>query len=1292
MKKLLELLGTIAISSSALPTIIATSPYQKQEKIKSNVEIKYRQENNLETLNRNKRFNNIITNLGQLDLDGSDDDIKKIADRFKEYNARFGSFVIFSTTIISENSATINCNINSVIDNVTVNFNVKMEMDKEVIKLGVLPNNNNETILNMFIYWNPLLKQVKKTKITVTNITDTSATINYYEGKKIYKSFKVRFNIEGLTIETQFGNSVYSENLDEIYLGQISSDQDLSAKTLINKIKTSHIFGLELYQFSLEYFTEDHAMLKVIYINYDTKKLSISYIKVSYKFLKKENQRNNLNIINLGIVESNTSENITNRLCEVAKEMCSNEINVENITRNQARIRYYSRRANSNRYFVRTRYVSFSSRRTNIASVIRNTNLGNLVNSEPETILRHLREINRDTLTGDLLTENNLRVVNIRSLDNSYWATIIPSPNNSFGNRVNFDYFGHVFVRFNVITTNDSGISPEPPNKKQKIDNQENQDFMESGASTGININSINRNLGNIEYISTNRITQRFREENNNLNNYTINIENYTNNSAVVNVVGINTNNFHSFDVSFIINNNLQSENDIENTDLGYIDNNNRDIIIREFREQNNLTHINSNSFKVTYITEDLIIIEVNDRNINYFDSWEVTFNTREENVVQQLPNNFDLGEITNNNPNTIINMFIQRNNLSNINLEQLNILNITNNSAIIEVNDRNINYFGRTRINFHTNIHTLNSIIRNTHLGEILSIVIGNHLTPTRQQIINRIFQLNENNNINHNEIIFTEIYDSRARFYSTNPHIIGHVEVDFNFINNENEEECADPISVTYNNEFLNSCLNKNKTERSSSNNLQCNNANTLYYDENNDYFKVIGKSGHDRVELKLSLKTAVAIWKFVQGHSKEEIKKYLKNLIQKVNQKNETWAGGNILEEDRKLMENLIYDGYLNFHSELLKWVENINDNKNSNIKNDSMFVRTWRAYNWKDLGNSQNSAFYISKESKGENDNNFNALNELRTSKNNQNQNNCLNKNNPIFEKDNDYFKVIGKSGHDRVELKLSLKTAVAIWKFVQGHSKEEIKKYLKNLIQKVNQKNETWAGGNILEEDRKLMENLIYDGYLNFHSELLKWVENINDNKNSNIKNDSMFVRTWRAYNWKDLGNSQNSAFYISKESKGENDNNFNALNELRTSKNDEILNNHHKYNLQEKINISNVLISFPLNFNIKNMEDLNENKLLSAIKLNFLEQLKKIDKSLTQNDFKINIFEHKQINLIQQNNGNWIRVMNIDNEEILRNTNVLEHLTTCPKKHLTINITGKQKTTGKTLYFTFCLN
>ncbi|WP_419334266.1 C39 family peptidase [Spiroplasma endosymbiont of Sarcophaga variegata] len=155
---------------------------------------------------------------------------------------------------------------------------------------------------------------------------------------------------------------------------------------------------------------------------------------------------------------------------------------------------------------------------------------------------------------------------------------------------------------------------------------------------------------------------------------------------------------------------------------------------------------------------------------------------------------------------------------------------------------------------------------------------------------------------------------------------------------------------------------------------NNLSCPSAANPYYEyygnnnEKNDYFRVWGKSGHDGIELKISLKTALAFENFFQQNQSLEIKNYLENLIKHVEQKNDTWSGGWILDTDIELMKNFIYDGYLKFHDKLLELI----DAENRKKKNNSIFVRTWRTYNWANLSEEyQNSAFYISKNSKGNN---------------------------------------------------------------------------------------------------------------------------------------------------------------------------------------------------------------------------------------------------------------------------------------------------------------------------------
>lgn len=55
MKKLISLLTVLTISGTAMPTVIAAAPYEKQETKLKNNEINFLQINNLEILNRNKR-------------------------------------------------------------------------------------------------------------------------------------------------------------------------------------------------------------------------------------------------------------------------------------------------------------------------------------------------------------------------------------------------------------------------------------------------------------------------------------------------------------------------------------------------------------------------------------------------------------------------------------------------------------------------------------------------------------------------------------------------------------------------------------------------------------------------------------------------------------------------------------------------------------------------------------------------------------------------------------------------------------------------------------------------------------------------------------------------------------------------------------------------------------------------------------------------------------------------------------------------------------------------------------
>ncbi|WP_348734821.1 hypothetical protein [Spiroplasma endosymbiont of Ammophila pubescens] len=103
MKKLLSLLSVLTISGSAIPTTIAASPHQNQE-------------NNLETLNRNKRQNNnFIKYNKKLIIDNNDpkkykSSLNEIINYLINENILISVFENNSSEIYALNSSYLNSN------------------------------------------------------------------------------------------------------------------------------------------------------------------------------------------------------------------------------------------------------------------------------------------------------------------------------------------------------------------------------------------------------------------------------------------------------------------------------------------------------------------------------------------------------------------------------------------------------------------------------------------------------------------------------------------------------------------------------------------------------------------------------------------------------------------------------------------------------------------------------------------------------------------------------------------------------------------------------------------------------------------------------------------------------------------------------------------------------------------------------------------------------------------------------------------------------------------------------
>ncbi|PWF94104.1 ankyrin repeat domain-containing protein [Spiroplasma poulsonii] len=143
---------------------------------------------------------------------------------------------------------------------------------------------------------------------------------------------------------------------------------------------------------------------------------------------------------------------------------------------------------------------------------------------------------------------------------------------------------------------------------------------------------------------------------------------------------------------------------------IGIIGNNNKEEIIKKIKEYilNNMKiSINKETIKIDYISENLVKVIINDKNININNLiLFVEFNTffYEINDIQNIFTKKDLGQLENNLPLTILNRFITLNsNLITVNGNYLTVTNITENSATIIINSRtNYNLFGSINVFFN--------------------------------------------------------------------------------------------------------------------------------------------------------------------------------------------------------------------------------------------------------------------------------------------------------------------------------------------------------------------------------------------------------------------------------------------------------------------------------------------------------------------------------------------------------------------------------------------------------------
>ncbi|WP_375315650.1 hypothetical protein [Spiroplasma endosymbiont of Tipula paludosa] len=200
MKKLLELLGTVTIASSAMLTVTTTSLVSIQEKeIKLlDSEINYSKINSLESLKRNKReippsLKNIITtiNIGEIKKVNKNSVIKRLSEINHPILSRQDFLENIELEEITTNSAivhfrnwelaplprTLTFTIN--FDSDIVNFNEFLGITNEnaILNLNTILNNRLQTIARQFIERNNLEHLLTVDDLIVTNLTSGSALI-----------------------------------------------------------------------------------------------------------------------------------------------------------------------------------------------------------------------------------------------------------------------------------------------------------------------------------------------------------------------------------------------------------------------------------------------------------------------------------------------------------------------------------------------------------------------------------------------------------------------------------------------------------------------------------------------------------------------------------------------------------------------------------------------------------------------------------------------------------------------------------------------------------------------------------------------------------------------------------------------------------------------------------------------------------------------------------------------------------------------------------------------------------
>jgi len=744
MKKLLSLLSVLTIGGTAVPTTIATSPYQKEEQIE-NIKHKRQKQNNNKINSRPKRENSPLSlqnicstiNIGKIARVNKRNILKMLSEIKSSFFSRPDFIENFVFDTITTESATGHLrqsirfgeNINDIISE-TITFTINFDSDifdlnkrlsitnkNVVLELGKTIGNSPHVIARSFINLNNLEYLLTIDDLIITNITPnsalvTSSIVNYP------LSVRVSFSTPKMTLSSIITNT------------DLGNLQDNNSKTIINAVLKENKNNIEYSRVGEENLTVINitpTSAEVIYTN-SSSNSSINSID------KNSNQLVNVTFVATNICLSSviTNTDISSvfneyffsykwNLKEINKEIKKLIKKIKNkiielnsnsgLTPNDIEINF-SILDNTNIRFIicsnNDRYIediillySFSE----LTKLITNTELGILPNNNDDTILNAIIELNPNFR----LESNNLIITNITP--NS--ATV------NFFNNENDIYFGNVIVHFNPQIINLWSILNPTNSNLSKLDLGELPDNSFSTILEAV-----------IKREPNNKFRKIFR---NNLR-----IIRIDRNSAELEI-----NNFNDVPIqgSIIVHFNpaiIYLSSVITNTNLGELPDNSFSTILEAVIRTNPHSGLTVNDLVAIRVTTNSATIT--SRNNNYSGNVYVTFNINNKNSKNKRPLNFNNDEDDKDKFKKSKYDYNQQNDID----KQSTTTKKPNAGS------------GSVSIIRKTN---LANILINTYLGEL-----QNNQTET---ILNKILKLN--NNVEKNDIEISAVIDNWASIIPT-------------------------------------------------------------------------------------------------------------------------------------------------------------------------------------------------------------------------------------------------------------------------------------------------------------------------------------------------------------------------------------------------------------------------------------------------------------------------------------------------------------------------------------------